>query len=249
VIDCTIVGNTAGDGGGGGIYSAGSSLVVENTLLESNETHGGGGGFAGEGTLLKCSFIDNLSVTRGGGAGGGVAAQGRTVIVDCLFVGNGTDGWGGAILAYQGEVEVIGNTIAFNEADLGAGVYVDVWQGTLTLERNIIAMNGSEGTGFGVYGDDGSVPAVVRCNDVWGNQGGEYGGSSPDETGMNGNLSLDPLFCDPGVRDLTLHAGSPCLAGQHPDGVDCGLIGALGQGCGTVSVETASWAEVKAKYR
>ena len=31
-------------------------------------------------------------------------------------------------------------------------------------------------------------------------------------------------------------ANSPCLPGNHPDGYDCGLIGALGEGCAASSV-------------
>ena len=38
--------------------------------------------------------------------------------------------------------------------------------------------------------------------------------------------SADLLFCDAENGDYTLDACSPCLPGNHPDGVDCGLIGA-----------------------
>jgi hypothetical protein len=49
-----------------------------------------------------------------------------------------------------------------------------------------------------------------------------------DPTGQNGNISVDPLFCDVANLDLTLHADSPCAPEQQPT---CGLIGALPVGC------------------
>jgi len=65
---------------------------------------------------------------------------------------------------------------------------------------------------------------------------------------LGGNFSLDPLFCDPENGDYKLDCNSPCLPGNHPDGVDCGLIGALGQGCGATAVEQTSWGRIKALF-
>jgi hypothetical protein len=64
-----------------------------------------------------------------------------------------------------------------------------------------------------------------------------------------GDVVADPLFCDPENGDFTLSSQSPCLPGNHPDGVDCGLIGAFGQGCGPVSIEKLSWGRIKGMYR
>ena len=72
----------------------------------------------------------------------------------------------------------------------------------------------------------------LQCNDSWGNPGGNWVGM-PDPTGVDGNISADPLFCDAGDGDLGLAADSPCLPGHHPYGYDCGVIGAYGQECGT----------------
>ena len=69
------------------------------------------------------------------------------------------------------------------------------------------------------------------------------------ELGLRGNFSADPLFCDAAAGDFTLSSQSPCLPGNHPDGADCGLIGAFGQGCGTVSVQPSSWGAIKEMYR
>ena len=56
----------------------------------------------------------------------------------------------------------------------------------------------------------------------------------------------DPLFCDEDARDLTLQPTSPCLP---ENSLGCDLIGALGQGCGSVSIQPQSWGKTKSAYR
>jgi hypothetical protein len=68
------------------------------------------------------------------------------------------------------------------------------------------------------------------------------------------NISMGPLFCDPGNGDFTLHSNSPCAPGNHPDGYECGLIGALDVACGIGSVPethvaSVTWSQIKATYR
>jgi hypothetical protein len=70
--------------------------------------------------------------------------------------------------------------------------------------------------------------ANLRCCDVYGNSGGDDVGCTSD---LGGNFSADPLFCN--HDDYTLDGQSPCLPGWEHGGIDCGLIGARGQGCGT----------------
>lgn len=60
------------------------------------------------------------------------------------------------------------------------------------------------------------------------------------------NFNADPLFCGP--SNTHLRNDSPCAPGNHPDGIDCGLIGPLPVGCGPVRVETKTWGAVKALY-
>ncbi len=90
------------------------------------------------------------------------------------------------------------------------------------LERSIVAFNlGAEG----IYSDDpGSLPTVT-CVDAFGNEYGNYGGFLSDLTGIDGNVSVDPVFCD-------LERGSYFLSGVSPlrDGT-CGVLGALQAKC------------------
>jgi hypothetical protein len=60
------------------------------------------------------------------------------------------------------------------------------------------------------------------------------------------NLFLFPLFCDPDSGDYTLSSGSPCMPDNNPWNT---TIGALGQACGPISVESVSWGQLKSGYR
>jgi hypothetical protein len=63
---------------------------------------------------------------------------------------------------------------------------------------------------------------------VYGNAGGNYGGSTADQTGLNNNISSDPSFCDAGAFDYHVYDTSPCAPAESP----CGqLIGAYPVGC------------------
>jgi hypothetical protein len=78
--------------------------------------------------------------------------------------------------------------------------------------------------------------AYIACNDVFG-QEDNYAGDLEDQTGINGNISCDPMFCDPTPRhpyfgnyylkDIPCCAVSACdFLGNHES-----IIGALGVGC------------------
>lgn len=108
----------------------------------------------------------------------------------------------------------------------GAGISFAGEAESLSLSRAIVAQCG---VGVEVL-DETAVGALqLACMNVVGNGVDWVGTSDPD--GQEGNFSEDPLFCDPENGDYTLAANSPCLPGNHPDGYDCGLIGALGEGC------------------
>ena len=71
---------------------------------------------------------------------------------------------------------------------------------------------------------------MLTCCDVYGNDGGDWVGWLAWQAGIEGNFAEDPLFCELVSSKLgsplRLHEDSPCLPGNHPDGWDCGLIGA-----------------------
>jgi predicted outer membrane repeat protein len=80
---------------------------------------------------------------------------------------------------------------------------------------------------------------VVECLDKGGasltccatDDEGDWWGCIAGQGGVNGNFSAWPLFCNEVRGDFRLPPESPCAPGNHPDGHECGLIGALGVGC------------------
>lgn len=114
----------------------------------------------------------------------------------------------------------------------------------IVVRRNII-MGGQDGISCTL-----SSTINVSCNDVFGLAGTAFLGDCAGQDAVNGNFSADPQFCGTaGSGNLRLQTDSPCAPGNHPDGVDCGRIGAFDVGCSTTSVESRSWGRVKALYR
>jgi hypothetical protein len=94
-----------------------------------------------------------------------------------------------------------------------------------------------------------SSAPVIECNNIY-NTDYRFGGNCTDQTGINGNISVDPEFC--GIIDsgnYYLQSDSPCAPGNHPDSLNCGLIGAFDVNCGTVSLDEATWGIIKHIFR
>jgi hypothetical protein len=111
-----------------------------------------------------------------------------------------------------------------------------------TIVRNNIIVGGSVGIRCP------SLPAI-SCNNVFGCTKAAYQ-LCPDQTGINGNISVDPQFC--GVKysgNWYLQSDSPCAPGNHPSSDDCGLIGAFPVNCAEVGVQTKSWGTIKSLYK
>ena len=72
----------------------------------------------------------------------------------------------------------------------------------------------------------------IKCNEIWGNEWGDYGCSNA-VPGSNGNIFLDPLFCNGPARDLRLQPNSPGAPDQNVCGV---VLGALPVGCQVLDV-------------
>jgi hypothetical protein len=85
---------------------------------------------------------------------------------------------------------------------------------------------------------------VVTCNDSWGNEINWSGRG--DLTGIDGNFSLPPEYCDPANGDFTVSEDSPLLPQYSPCGEQ---VGAFLSGCPATPVDDASWGSIKARYR
>ena len=79
---------------------------------------------------------------------------------------------------------------------------------------------------------NGTVP-VLSCCDIYGNAGGDWAGEIAPQLGINGNISLDPQFCDTAAGDFQIQGNSPCAEENNSCEV---LIGALSVGCEPVYI-------------
>ena len=112
----------------------------------------------------------------------------------------------------------------------------------LIATHTIIAFSTDGGAVFCPPGAD----VALDCCDLFGNAEGDWTGGIAGQYGVSGNISADPLFCDPENGDFRLNQGSPCAPDQNPD---CGGIGAWPVGCGSTPAEATTWGGIKALFR
>jgi putative cofactor-binding repeat protein len=228
-------GDRANRGGGIAIGGSGSSLVVANNIISRNSAPLGGG--------ISCDnssaeITDNIISNNGafynvyrynesyplGGLGGGIYCSfSSPIIARNTIVSNSVSG-------YREEVPELDPA--------GAGIFC-TQASSPSIYQNIIADNYVQyariAGGGGIFCEDSTSAPSISCCDVYGNTNANYGGTLADQTGLNGNFSLDPIFCAAASSDYQLHFLSPCMPGNHPDGIDCGLIGAMGGACDYVA--------------
>jgi len=244
---------------GGAIHAVNSNIFLNHSVFTNNQCIGtapvsnGGAVFTTGGSLsLYRSFFDgNL-----GDFGAAVYCENASFYcLDAEFARNHGSGPGILNVHHGGATaEITGATFADNTVDSGSVIYVNA--ATVTFEESTITDNsGSAGyaqiefngandlifnqniVAFGVGVSALYVAAIqgtvdLACNDLYGNDGGDYVGSVGVWQGVAGNISEDPYFCDPGVYLFTLQQLSPCLAANNTCGVD---IGAFGYGCPQVT--------------
>ncbi|UCF06036.1 MAG: right-handed parallel beta-helix repeat-containing protein [bacterium] len=180
----------------------------------------------------------NIVVNAGDGIGVGLTgtAPSSPTIRDCIIAYNSWIIAKGVACGAYSDITIIGCTIVRNGAE---GIRLTS-NSTAVIQNSIIVFNDD----WGVSCDDSSE-ALLMCCDVFGNTGGDWGGCLSDQPGLNGNIAVDPSFCDIDGYDLGLLPDSPCIEGNHPAGAACSLIGALSEGCGVIGIESISWGKIK----
>ncbi|MEN8008048.1 MAG: right-handed parallel beta-helix repeat-containing protein [Candidatus Krumholzibacteriota bacterium] len=224
VRNCIFTGNEATEGGGMWVGGQGDA-VIENCLFENNRAVFGGGILLINSepriTVRDCTFRGNHART----AGGGIFAYHVTATMEnLLVVGNDSSDKGGGIsvATLNPGCEVIRCTVADNQAPLGSAIRLT--ESDLRIESSLLAFN----TGSAAFSSVVQSEPAIGCTLVFGH---DQGNQLPfNHTDLGGNLELDPWFCD--RVDYLLRDTSPCLPGSHPDGAECGGIGARGIGCG-----------------
>ncbi len=223
----------------GDIFTYDESLVIEDCEFFGNHAYIGGAiaeGVDGDVVISGCWFEGNSADQRGGAVylAGGAATR---IVEDCVFRNNHALGGSGGGLKIYVSTEITGCTFFGNSAG-SSGAALRVNSGDVSLENSIVA-NSLNRPAVALY--DGSL--VSACNVFWNNESGNAYNWTPGPT----DFEADPRFCDPESGNFTLSSDSPCLPENNPFG--CDLIGAFGEGCGGVSVESSSWGRIKQAYR
>ena len=236
ITECEFVGNGS-PSSGHALHLSGTQSSVTRCRIEGNE---GGGVLVGGGLevlLEECEIKDNWNAGEGGGACVEYFLEWFNVpciFRKCLFSGNEADtggGFAGRFYFYDDvnpgmETAILDScTFVENTGNQGAAIFCEAEYTWIEIQNSIIAFNdSSEAVQAGFYGSNPST--WIQCTDIFGNPEGDWTGNLAGLLGVDGNISEDPLFCDPESGDYSLDASSPCLA----DPV-CGVIGAFGEGC------------------
>ncbi len=190
-----------------------SPVVEDNIITENSGTIGGAIFLNGASPYIGRNLIHNNSA---GGSGflitAGIAIVNvSSPLIENNVIVNNLEGAGITLTLPDGaEPRIVNNVVAGN---VGGGIKNDFF-GAITITNNIIAGNTR---GAGILTDFGNVP-VVAFNDVWNNEGGDYGGILPDLTGTDGNISADPAFVAAASGDFRLLPGSVAIDAGTNDG-------------------------------
>lgn len=248
---CVVASCVTEGSNGGGIFAIETSMVIEDCLFLRNNTLANGGaiwiGFGDDVQVNRCSMVGNQAAYTGGGIK--FYRSSECWLSECVLTGN----LGGGLSLWLSDLQTLSCTLAGNRYenptwDEGGGVAATVGS-HLVAERTIVWDNCSM-----LNADEvvvvGSSTASFLCSVVDSSSGSLEGAITFDEY----STFAPPEFCEPiGCNlapseqgDVSLSPTSPCLAANSLCGQQ---IGAYGQGCGTVSAESASWGAIKALYR
>jgi parallel beta-helix repeat protein len=202
-----------------------SSPIITKNVIEQNPATSRGGGIRcrnhSSPIIRRNLIIDNSAVESGAGIWCEEGCS-PTIVGNLIARNMAGTGYGGGIgLMNSSAADVTDNTIDFNSAVTGGGVYIDSTSSATIV--NTIVTNTTSGKGIRF---DGAYPLFIYHCNVWNNLNQNYYGCLPGD----GCISADPKYCNPQNSDYTLGATSPCL-GAGKDGDD---TGAFNEGCSSV---------------
>lgn len=219
--DCSVVTNVGGIAGGGVWMVNAAVLLSSGTSFIGNQCGGNGGAvycFQSAGAIIAdCRFLQNVAFGGGGvysGNGSGVA------MVECELIANVADLGGAVRLFNVGTLDAESCTFCRNTATVQGSAFYGAATSDIEVTQSII----SHGLGAEVVSCNSGTTATLTCSDVYENFGGDWTGCIAGQLGSNGNIREDPDYCNLSIYDLSLQAGSPCVAA-------CGLMGANDVGC------------------
>ena len=207
---------------GGGIYATGSSVKIVNALLDSNLAYWGAGIYSEDSNfdIEKSDLKRNYALIEGGAL---YQSGNSSLLSECTVSNNTGLDFGGALVSYNGLLDIQNCTIAGNVSNYGSAI--NLREAALQIKNSIIWENGENS----IYISSGNQSSMVTINysNLYGGQG--YISENPNliiNWGV-GNFDIDPLFCNPSSGDFTLQENSSCLFASDSSG----FIGALEQTC------------------
>ena len=189
------------DYGGAMLITSSRPQLLNLRIIDNHSDRGGAIYFW---HVDSCSIVNtyfgNNSADNSGGA---IRASNNTYlrIQGCTFSGNSAGNSGGAIHCYAYSAVVMSNTLMVNNsAGNGGGLHIMNGWDTNAVSNSVFWNN----TPQSIYGNESSLNAIY--SDIQGYWPGD------------GNISADPLFCEPVMYPYTVAENSPCLgSGQWGD--------------------------------
>ena len=214
--------NDAGGDGGAVSVLKGDEIIFLDVEMIRNIADGDGGAVnvdrADQTTAERILLHGNTSADAGGAwCERDTPSPGS--LTNLLIVENVSDEGGGLYFDGVNDTYVVNNTMVGNDAAT-SGAHLFVSSGTVRFINNVFAWGQDGG---GIYGDSTAASGSdIYYNDAHSNSGGQYVGSFTSQTGLSGNIEVDPDLKDYTIDgdetndDLHLELSSPAVDSGHP---------------------------------
>lgn len=233
---------------GGGIWNDHSTLTVSNCTLSGNSAGDGAGIFNDHATLAvnNCMFKSNSASQRGGSifnAGGGCFAneciygKATLTVSNCTFNGDSASNSGGSIFNDgngngEAHLEIVNTTMSDDSTSLsGGGIFnggaegsATVWIANSTLSGNSAYQGGGIFNSAWSEGNGGSTMLTIINSTLSGNSAFVGGGilSIVDETG-SAALQIGSTILNAGTSGANIVGGTVTSLGNNLSNEDSGL--------------------------
>ncbi|HEX7343724.1 MAG TPA: right-handed parallel beta-helix repeat-containing protein [bacterium] len=205
--DCElfIIENEIANNGWDGIalYRGATAYIADNVIRDGR----------GAGIGITWDAAATVLRNRISGYWKGIGTFGASRAVVCNNLVQNCLGWG-IIATGESYLDCVNNNVIHN-GNCGLAIWSDECHGRFI--NNIVIYNGWKdqwvAPQVGFWKNGKLENFVIANNDVWGNVKGNWG-DMDDLTGINGNISSDPMFVSD--QDFHLQAGSPCINAGSP---------------------------------
>ena len=179
--------NSYGGYSGGAIFTYNTkNFRISNSRFSNNIARDNGGAIytrvfsayvPGEALIHNCQFENNRAVGENA-QGGAVCTYMDTLVKDCVFTGNSSNLYGGALFSHWGSNHYLNNTISGNSAvHSGGGIALEGFSDEPVMGNRIFGNSAQYGGGMAFFRIDGTAytASTIQSNLITGNTA-EYGG-------------------------------------------------------------------------